>query len=251
MKKNIWIIGSSSGIGFELAKLYLQNGYNVIASSRNASHSIELNELQKNYKKNLDIINTDVTDTLSIEHSVKEIFQTYITVDSIVFNAGVYEVMPCDKWDINHFENMTNINYLGSIRLIKTLLPYLEKQGFGKCVFNASLSSYFGLPYGGAYSASKAALVNFAQSIQPELLEKNIQIQIINHGFVKTRLTQKNDFDMPELMEAKTAALNIYKGIESTYKFEIRFPFKLSLFLRVLNYLPYKLSLAITRKLLK
>lgn len=251
MKMNIWIIGSSSGIGLELAKLYLEEGHNVITSARKATESIELKELQNKYKQNLEIINVDVSDTSSTEYCVKEIFNIYVNIDMVIFNAGVYEVMPCNKWDITQFENMANINYLGAIRVIKTLLPYFENQGFGRCVFNASLSSYFGLPYGGAYSASKAALVNFAQSIHPELVEKNIQIQIINHGFVKTRLTQKNDFEMPELMDAITAAKNIQEGLKDEHTFEIRFPFKLSVFLRLLNYLPYKLSLAITRKLLK
>jgi len=251
MKKNIWIIGCSSGIGLQLVKLYLQEGYNVIASARSASKSYELEELNKIYKSSLKIVDIDVSNTQIVENSTQQAFEYYDTIDMVLFNAGVYEVMNSDNWDIKHFENMTNINYLGAIRVINALLPYFDKQGFGRCVFNASLSSYFGLPYGGAYSATKSALVNFAQSIQPELLTKNVQIQIINHGFVNTRLTQKNDFDMPELMDAKTAALNIFKGLENEYRFEIRFPFKLSLFLKLLNILPYKFSLAITKRLLK
>lgn len=251
MKKNIWIIGCSSGIGLQLVKLYLEAGNNLVASARNAKSSYELQELQKQYKENLKIINTDVSDISALEKSTKEVFTHFSMVDLVIFNAGVYEAMTYENWQINHFENMANINYLGAVRVINTLIPYFKTQGFGRCVFNASLSSYFGLPYGGAYSASKAALVNFAQAIQPELLNQNINIQIINHGFVKTRLTDKNDFEMPELMSSLEAAQNIYKGLEDEYSFEIRFPFKLSLFLRVLNYLPYKLSLAITRKLLK
>lgn len=213
--------------------------------------SYGLEELKKQYKDKLRVLNTDVSNFELLQDSTKEVFSYFKQVDMVIFNAGVYEAMKYDKWQIAHFENMTNINYLGAVRVLDTLIPYFKAQGFGRCVFNASLSSYFGLPYGGAYSASKAALVNFAQSIQPELLNENINIQIINHGFVKTRLTDKNDFDMPQLMSSVDAAKNIYQGLDDEYSFEIRFPFKLSLFLRVLNYLPYKLSLAITRKLLK
>jgi len=250
MKKNIWIIGSSSGIGLNLVKEFLKDGSNVIASARSAESSTALNELKKKYE-NLFLLNVDVSNIESIINTTKEIFSINDHLDTVFFNAGVYESMKYNEWNIKDFENMTNINYLGAVRVLNTLIPYFEKQGFGHCVFNASLSTYFGLPYGGAYSASKSALVNFAQSIQPELLAKNIQIQIINHGFVKTRLTAKNDFDMPELMDPEDAAKQIYNNLNDTYKFEIRFPYKLSLFLRFLNLLPYKLSLSITKRFLK
>ena len=118
-------------------------------------------------------------------------------------------------------------------------------------VLNASLASCFGLPYGGAYSASKAALVNIAQSLQPELQRKNIYLQIINHGFVKTRLTAKNDFEMPQLMEVDYAAKKIFDELNKSYKFEISFPFMLSKFLRILSFLPYSWSFSITKKFLK
>lgn len=251
MRKSIWIIGCSSGIGLNLLELYLAEGHNVIASSRDIESKERIKELKDKYE-NLRLLNCDVSDTESVKDSIEQIFDSYKHLDLCIFNAGVYEAMTYKQWNIEHFENMANINYLGAVRVITSLVPYLEKQDRkAKCVFNASLSSYFGLPYGGAYSASKASLVNFAQSIQPELLEKNIEIQIINHGFVKTRLTAKNDFEMPELMEPEFAAKEIFKGIEDSYRFEIRFPFKLSLFLRLLNILPYKISMAINRRLLK
>ncbi len=250
MRKNIWLIGCSSGIGLNLLKLYLDKGHNVIASSREIEKNKKLNELKDSYY-NLKLLNCDVSDSDSVNKAVHSIFESYNNLELCIFNAGIYEAMNYKQWNIKNFENITNINYLGAVRVIDALVPYLEKQEFSRCVFNASLSSYFGLPYGGAYSASKAALVNFAQSIQAELLEKGIEIQIVNHGFVKTRLTAKNDFEMPELMEPEFAAKKIFKGIENRYQFEIRFPFKLSLFLRLLNLLPYSLSLAINRKLLK
>jgi short-subunit dehydrogenase len=131
------------------------------------------------------------------------------------------------------------------------LLPYFERQGHGRWVFNGSLASYFGLPYGGGYSAPKAALMNLAESIQPELLAKNIKLQTINHGFVKTRLTDKNDFDMPELMAVETAAEKIAEALEGPYRFETHFPPKLSFFLRMLRVLPYGIALALTRRMLK
>ena len=250
--KKVWIIGSSSGIGLELVKLWLQNDYSVIASSRDAVNSSELLKLKAIHTNKLELLNIDVSDNQSVIKSVDEAFNIFNDIDICFFNAGVYESMNIEQWDISNFESMININYLGAVRILKPLVSYLEKQKKeSKVILNASLSSYFGLPYGGAYSASKAALVNLAQSIQPELSKKNINVQIINHGFVKTRLTSKNDFDMPQLMNSDIAAKKIFEQVNKPYRFEIAFPFILSKFLRLISLLPYKLSFSISKKFLK
>ncbi len=250
--KKIWIIGSSSGIGLQLAKLSLERGYFVIASSRNATNSQELLELKSLYLNNLKLLDLDVSNSQSAIKSVDEAFNIFNDLDICFFNVGVYEAMKIEQWDISNFESMINTNYLGAVRVIKPLFNHLKKQEKEtRIILNASLSSYFGLPYGGAYSASKAALVNLAQSIQPEFLKHNIYVQIINHGFVKTRLTSKNDFEMPQLMSPEFAAKSIFEQFDKPYKFEISFPFILSKFLRLLSILPYKFSFFITKKFLK
>jgi short-subunit dehydrogenase len=250
--KKVWIIGSSSGIGLELVKLYLQKDYLVIASSRDAVNSKELLRLKSKYENELKLLNIDVSDNQSVIKSVDEAFNIFNDLNICLFNVGVYESMNIEQWDISNFESMINTNYLGAVRVLKPLISYLEKQEKeSRIVLNASLSSYFGLPYGGAYSASKAALVNLAQSLKPELEQKNIYLQIINHGFVKTRLTSKNDFDMPQLMSSDIAAKKIFEQVNKPYRFEIAFPFILSKFLRLISLLPYKLSFFITKKFLK
>jgi short-subunit dehydrogenase len=252
MEAKIWIIGSSSGIGLELVKLCLQSNYKVIASSRDAKNSKELLQLKSIYTNKLELLNIDVSNNENVTKCVNEVFNIFDNLDICFFNAGVYESMKIEEWNISNFESMINTNYLGAVRVLKPLVSYLEKQKKeARIILNASLSSYFGLPYGGAYSASKAALVNLAQSIQPELLRKNIYVQIINHGFVKTRLTAKNDFDMPQLMLPNIAAKKIFEQLNKPYRFEISFPFVLSKFLRLISLVPYKLSFFITRKFLK
>lgn len=252
MGKKVFIIGASSGIGLELVKIWLENGYQVVASSRNAKENLELNKLNHIYIKELKLLNIDVTDNKSVEKCVDEAFNIYKNYDICFFNAGIYEATTIDDLKIENFEDMININYLGAVRVLKNLIRYLKsKEKTTRVVLNGSLSSYFGLPYGGAYGASKAALVNFAQAIQPELKKENIDLQIINHGFVSTRLTDKNDFEMPQLMHPKKAAEKIFTHINKPYKFEITFPFILSKFLRLISLLPYSLSLFITKKFLK
>ena len=252
METKVWIIGSSSGIGLELVKLCLQSNHKVIASSRNAKKSEELLQLKSIYTNKLELLDIDVSSNESVTKCVDEAFTVFNDLDICFFNAGVYDSMNIEQWDISSFESMINTNYLGAVRILKPLVSYLEKQKKeSRVILNASLSSYFGLPYGGAYSASKAALVNLAQSIQPELLRKNIYLQIVNHGFVKTRLTAKNDFDMPQLMKPEVAAKKIFEQFDKPYRFEISFPFILSKFLRFISLVPYKLSFSITKKFLK
>ena len=252
-KKRIWIVGGSSGIGLELVKLCLKNNYFVIASSRNASKTDDLKKLKEQFSKKLNLLDIDVTSKEDISVKVKSAYSIYDGLDIWFYNAALYNVMSIDSWDIEKFEQMNEVNYLGVIRVMSNLLPFIQnnktKQDI-KWIWNCSLSSYFGLPQGGGYSAPKAALVNLAESIQPELKTSNINLQIINHGFVKTRLTAKNDFEMPQLMEAHDTALKILEGIENSSSFEIRFPFGLRIFLSLLKILPYKISLALTKKML-
>jgi len=250
MHQVVWIIGGSSGIGFELVKQYLQNDTIVIASARKATTSNTLSELLVHYPKTLRLLDMDVTDEISVAKTTEHAWSQFNRIDVCFYNAGVYESMKVASWDLKHFEMMNQVNYLGALRVILSLTPLFEGQGAGSFVCNASISSYIGLPYGGGYSAPKAALLNFCESIQPELMAKNIKVQVINHGFVKTRLTAKNNFEMPQLLEPSEAAKIIYKELQKKYKFEIRFPFLITSFLNILRMLPYKISLTLTKKAL-
>lgn len=244
MSKIVWIIGASSGIGLELTKLFLASGHRVIASSRDALHVSSLQDLD------ICKLSIDVSNTMSVSDGVKKAWEFYGGIDLCIYNAGVYESMKMSEWNLEHFIEMNNVNYLGFVRVVTQIAPLFELQGGGKMVCNASISSYFGLPYGGAYSAPKAAMLNLCESLQPELMAKNIELQVINHGFVKTRLTEKNGFEMPQLMQSEEAALEIFKAVLKPYRFEIKFPKLLASVLYLLKVLPYSLSLLLTKKAL-
>jgi short-subunit dehydrogenase len=248
--KLIWIIGASNGIGFELVKLYLAKNSIVIASARDAQNNSELCSLQEEYPNNLFLINMDVTSTISVNTATKSAWSIYGYIDICIYNAGIYESMSLDNWNLSHFEEMNQVNYMGAVRVLDQIVPKFIRRKKGHIAFNISISSYFGLPYGGGYSAPKAALLNLCESIYPELEKENIKLQVINHGFVKTRLTQKNNFKMPQLLEPQEAANKIYEGIENLNKFEIKFPWALTKFIGVLRLIPYKLSFHFTKKAL-
>lgn len=250
MKERIWIVGGSNGIGLELVKEWLNKERNVVVSARHASHSKELLALKTIYETSLQLVDMDVTSMDSVKKAVPEVWRRYEGIDLWFYNAATYEVMSVDEWHMDHFEEMTQINYLGAVRVMTEIIPYFKKQKKGRWIWNSSLSSYFGLPLGGGYSAPKAALLNLAEALQPELKQLGINLQVINHGFVKTRLTRKNKFEMPQLMLPVEAAKNIIKAIGKPYHFEIHFPFGLSTFLQLLRLIPYRLSLAITKKMI-
>lgn len=246
-KLKIWIVGASSGIGLELVRLLLSDQHYVVASSRSASKSEELISLKQGYSSTLELVDIDINkDDLSLE--IKKAWEAFSGLDIWFYNVGSYDVMGIDEWDKDKFIGMNSTNYLGAIKIMCDIVPYFKKQKSGKWIWNLSLSTYFGLPRGGGYSAPKAGLLNLAQSIQPELEKENIKLQIINHGFVKTRLTAKNTFEMPQLMSAKYCANKIYEGMNKEKGFEISFPFGLKTFLRLLALLPYKLSFLLTKK---
>ena len=251
MHQRIWMVGGSSGIGLELVKLWLESGSSVVVSARSATLSPELLKLKHQFSEYLYLIDMDVSKEDSVKESSAVAWKQFDGFDLWFYNAGAYETMDLANFDVEKLEQMMQVNYLGALRVMSHLLPKIDKIIATRFVFNLSLSSYIGLPYGGGYSAPKAALLNLAEALQPELLQQNIFLQVINHGFVKTQLTAKNDFKMPQLMSPEDAAFEIYKRLEAPYHFEIRFPYGLTLFLRFLRFLPYRFSLWMTKKALR
>ena len=256
MKKNIkqqriWLVGASHGIGFALVKIWLEQGHQVIASARQAEQSADLAQLQQRYPAQLQCLNVDVSDAQACAVQAQQAWALFDGLDLWFYNVGAYQPMTCEQWDWSAFMQMNHSNYLGVVALMLPLQKLFKAQGHGRWVWNASLASYFGLPYGGGYSAPKAALVNLAQALQPELAAQQINLQIINHGFVRTRLTEKNQFAMPGLLEPEQAAAQIAQALERSTAFEIRFPLRLRIIVSLLKWMPYTWSLALTAKMLR
>lgn len=256
MKKNkqqqkIWLVGASQGIGLELVKIWLEQGHYVLASARQAEQSKDLALLKQLYGEQLHCLNVDVSDAQGCAAQAQQAWATFDGLDMWFYNVGAYQPMTCEQWDWSAFVQMNQSNYLGAVALMLPLQKLFNKQGHGRWVWNASLAAYFGLPYGGGYSAPKAALVNLAEALQPELAAQNIDLQIINHGFVRTRLTEKNEFAMPGLLEPLKAAEQIAHALDRSTAFEIRFPWRLRIVLSLFRWMPYSWSLALTRKMLR
>lgn len=252
--QRIWVMGASEGIGLELVKQLLADGHQLVVSARHAETHKNLLDIQKKHSNNLVLLNCDVTQKNTLKEISYQAWSVFNGLDCWIYNAGVYKPMTLKEWDIEAFESMNQVNYLGVVYLMNHLLPLFTPEETSNnrpvWLWNISLSSDFGLPYGGGYSAPKAALQNLAEALQPELKQAGIQLKVINHGFVKTRLTAKNDFAMLGLMEPKEAAQKILLALKN-HRFETRFPFNLSLVLATLKRLPKSWALAITKKALK
>jgi len=252
MRKVCWIIGASSGIGKSLSdKLYKEN-YDLAISARNPD-SLEsvkqdlLHQSSCNLGKIL-VANLDISNVDSLQKALEKIIGEFQRIDMVIFSSALYQPMSAINFDLELSKKIIDVNLLGALNLLHLIVPQMIKQKSGHIAVIASVAGYCGLPKSFAYGASKAALINLCEGIYPELKLNGIDLSVINPGFVKTRLTDQNNFKMPFLISSKEAADLIFQGLMKK-KFEIHFPKKFTFFLKVLRLLPYKIFFFITKKI--
>ena len=141
-------------------------------------------------------------------------------------------------------------NLMGTGNCLEAVIPRMVARGQGQIGLVGSVSGYGGLPGGGVYGATKSALITMAEAMVPELRLKGVRLSVINPGFVKTALTDANDFPMPFMISAEDAAERIVKGLKAG-RFEIAFPRRMALSLKLLSLLPYPLYFTLTSKMLR
>lgn len=241
--KNIWLIGASSGIGRSLSIKLLSEGANVYLSSRKENL---LKEIQKEYPSNAFILPLDV---LNLEQ-ITEQFAKINNIDLVIYLAADYSPLSVTNFDIKEVTKIINVNFLGAANISSVVLPRMIAQKHGHISYVASLAGYIGLPHSSIYGATKAALINMAESFYIECKEFNVDISIINPGFVETNLTNKNNFKMPFIMTPEIAADCIVAGFAKG-RFDIVFPKGFSYFFRFMRILPYPLHLKLVKMLVK
>lgn len=247
---NIWITGASSGIGAELAKLYAENGHTVFASARDETTLNDMHQASTPLAGEIFALPLDVTDNESVVAAFSQMNSRGAAPDLVILNAGYYEPVEFEELTLEHFEKTYDVNLRGVIRCILPALKQFSKNKAGHIAIVSSVSGFRGLPKAAAYGSSKAALINLAESLKPECNANSIKLSLINPGFVKSKLTDRNDFTMPYLMETRDAAKRIVSGLESD-SFEITFPKRFTYWLKLFRILPYRLYFLLTSKLLK
>jgi short-subunit dehydrogenase len=240
--KTAWIIGASSGIGKSLALLLAENNWKVAISSRNT----ELLEEIAEQHPNLFPFPLDITDKESLEHSKKSVLNEFGDIQSLFLNAGDYTPMPLSEFSPSLFEKLISINYIGVVNGLDTILPYMLEKQAGEIYITASLAGYRGLPNSAPYNASKAAVISLAESLHLELKQKGISLRLINPGFVKSPLTDKNNFKMPFMISPEKAAEYIVREMPKS-NFEITFPKRFAWIMKLLRILPYRIYFTLTK----
>jgi NADP-dependent 3-hydroxy acid dehydrogenase YdfG len=228
--KRYWLVGASEGLGAALAHKLSRTGVEVIVSARSQD---KLDALVAELPGNATAQVVDVSD----RDSVKAAAQAVGDVDGVVFLAGVYWPTKAQEWGAEQVEAMADINFTGAIRVMGAVMPMMQTRGTGHLVITGSLSGFRGLPGAIGYSASKAGVMALAESMYADLRGSGIDVQLANPGFIKTRLTEKNEFTMPFIMEPDAAAQEMFELMNSD-RFKKSFPRVFSWVFRLSQFMP-------------
>lgn len=213
-----WLIGASEGLGRALAQAMADRGARLILSARQADKLADLAATLPDARA----LAMDVTDAESVRMAAEQAGE----VDGVIYLSGAYWPMRAQDWDTDRVLSMLDVNLNGAVRVMGAVLPGMVARGRGRVLLTGSLSAYRGLPGAIGYGASKAGLMNLAESMQCDLQGTGVQVQLANPGFIRTRLTDLNSFDMPFLMEPEAAAahmLRILDGRRGTTAFPMLF----------------------------
>ncbi len=158
-------------------------------------------------------------------------------IDGIVFLAGAYWPIRAQAWDVAQAETMIDVNLTGAARVLGAVVPGFAARGRGHVVIVGSLAGFRGLPGAIGYAASKAGLMHLAEDMRADLHRTGVEVQLVNPGFIRTRLTDRNDFAMPFIMEPDEAARHLLQAMESS-RFQSNFPRRFSWLFRGAQFLP-------------
>ena len=224
------LVGASDGLGAALARKLSAAGAHVILSARSED---KLKELSAELDNPSDVVTVDISDGDNVKAAAKQVGD----IDGVVILAGVYWPMKATEWDADKATAMLDVNLTGMMRVLGEVVPNMVKKDAGHIVLTGSLSGFRGLPGTIGYGASKAGIMYLAESMHADLKSTGVKVQVANPGFIKTRLTDKNDFKMPFIMEPDEAAQIMLDHMKSN-GFKRSFPTIFSLFFRVSQFLP-------------
>ncbi|MFN4171284.1 MAG: SDR family NAD(P)-dependent oxidoreductase [Pseudorhodobacter sp.] len=228
--KRYWLVGASEGLGLALARQISTAGAEVILSARSED---ALAKAVASMPGRASHVALDVADPASVRAAAEAVGD----IDGLVFLAGVYWPMKAQDWDAGKVEAMCDVNFTGCARVLGAALPAMVARGSGHIVLTGSLSGFRGLPGAIGYSASKAGVMALAESLYADLRGSGVDVQVANPGFIRTRLTEKNDFNMPFIMDPDPAAREMFEHMQTDH-FKKSFPMLFSWLFRLSQFLP-------------
>ncbi len=242
--KRVWLLGASSGIGAALARLLLVHGARVALSARDANRLMSV----AGGAEHALLLPCDASDESNLRTVWESLLAAWGGVDVAIYVAGDYLPMHAWELDTGKARRMIDINFTGAVLFASCVVPQLLHQSSGQIAFVASVAGYRGLPKSLIYGPTKAALINFAESLYLDLEAKGIGVRVINPGFVATPLTAQNDFAMPALLTPEQAAQATLEGFSGS-AFEIDYPKRFTRVMKLLSKLPYRLYFPLVRRL--
>ena len=228
--KRYWLVGASEGLGRALALRMSRAGAHLVLSARDRAR---LEALAAELPGPVDVVPCDVADRASVRQAAAAAGD----LDGVVFLAGVYWPFGAKDWDAEKAETMLDVNFTGAARVLGTVVPGFVARNRGHVVLTGSLAGFRGLPGSIGYGSSKAGLMHLAESMHADLRGTGVEVQLANPGFIRTRLTDKNEFHMPFLMEPDQAAAEMFT-LMSGNRFKRSFPWAFSLVFRGAQFLP-------------
>jgi short-subunit dehydrogenase len=243
----VWVIGASTGIGAATAQALLAAGARVALSARQEDKLREVVAAANVDAARALIAPLDFTDGAAVDTACRRVFGAWGGCDLVLVVAGTHREMRAWALDAKEADALLAVNLNAPIATVAAIVPALLAQGQGAIGIVASVAGYRGLPKALVYGASKAGLINFTEALYLDLHPKHIGVYLINPGFVKTPLTDRNDFKMPALIGADEAAAALLRGLRSG-RFEIAFPRRFTSALKLLRLLPYRLYFALIRR---
>lgn len=243
-ERRVWIVGASSGIGAALADALAARGACVAVSARSAA---PLEAIAARAPGQVRVLPFDVNDTTAWTEATAILAHEWKGIDHFIFCAAAYK--PVRAWELSPalVQEMVGTNLTAAMNGVATVLPPMLARGDGAISLIASVAGYTGLPKSLVYGPTKAALINFCESLYLDVHPRGLAVHVINPGFVATPLTAQNDFHMPALLTPEQAALEIIQGLEEG-RFEIHFPRRFTAWLRLLRRLPYRLRFRLLGK---
>lgn len=234
--KYILITGASSGLGAELAKQYADSGVKLFLSGRNDDKLEAVAEICRASGANVSVEICDVKNSLEISKWINSI-EEHAQIDLVIANAGISAGTGGDGESFDQVKNIFDTNIYGVINTISPVIEHMKKRRSGQVAIISSLAGYRGLPSSPAYSASKAAVKIYGEALRGDLAKHGVEVSVVTPGYIRTPMTEVNDFYMPFLLDVDKAVDKIIRKLKQN-KSRIAFPLPLYFVVWLMSALP-------------
>ncbi len=233
-KKVIWITGASTGIGKDLAIKFSKKNWNVAVSARRENLLLDLCKTNENISS----FPLDVTNSEDCKEVANKIINHFSSIDICVFCTGMHDPSSEKKFNLSKIREIMEVNFFGVMNSVNSIYEHFSEKQNGKISIVSSVAGYRGLPAAGGYCASKSALTSFTESLYFDMKRKGVHVNLVSPGFIKTPMTDKNNFPMPFIKSSSFAAEKIYEGLIKKNNFEIHFPKIFTYMMKIIQILP-------------